>query len=67
MVILIDFDSVVTIHNHPERTTFPGEYKHLRIELPDIETADISQHFNSVYKVIEEARSAETGANEDLS
>ncbi|GMH33326.1 hypothetical protein BSKO_01160 [Bryopsis sp. KO-2023] len=56
----LNIKSVVTIHNHPERTKFPAEYRHLRLEMPDIEVADISQYFNAVYGLIEDARAANT-------
>eukprot|EP00210_Caulerpa_lentillifera_P000657 g634.t1 len=52
----IKIRSVVTIHNNPEELKLPSRFDHLRIELPDIPTADISVHFNSVYEHIEAAR-----------
>ncbi|EFN52440.1 hypothetical protein CHLNCDRAFT_138968 [Chlorella variabilis] len=51
--------AVVTIHNNPDNLRLPpGRYSHLKIELPDIETADISAHLRAAYDFIEEARAA---------
>ena len=52
---------MVTIHNNPEEMKLPVSFKHLRIELPDIPTADISKHFNDVYEHIEAARDRKHG------
>ena len=41
----------------------PVSFKHLKIELPDIPTADISKHFNDVYEHIEAARDRKHGSS----
>lgn len=48
--------SIVTIHNNPDELQLPSRFHHLKIELPDIPSADISVHFNAVYEHIEAAR-----------
>ncbi|GAX75987.1 hypothetical protein CEUSTIGMA_g3430.t1 [Chlamydomonas eustigma] len=52
---------VITIHNHPENLKLPGKFKQLRLELPDVESADISQYFNQVYEFVEEGRAQAEG------
>lgn len=53
---------VVTIHNHPENLKLPSRLNHLRLELPDVEVADISKYFNEVFAYIEEAKVKKHGA-----
>ncbi|KIZ07690.1 MAP kinase phosphatase 5 [Monoraphidium neglectum] len=45
---------ICTIHNHPENLVVPPGIKQLRLELPDVEGADISQHFNPAYEFLSE-------------
>ncbi|KAG1657423.1 hypothetical protein FOA52_011793 [Chlamydomonas sp. UWO 241] len=54
----IGIRSIVTIHNHPGNLKLPSRFKHLKLELPDVEVADISKYFNQVYEFIEAARSS---------
>lgn len=53
---------MVTIHNHPENLKLPSRLNHLRLELPDVEVADISKYFNEVFAYIEEAKVKKHGA-----
>lgn len=46
---------LVTVHNHPDRLAVMPGVRHLKIELADVEGADISPHFNSVYEFIADA------------
>ncbi|GBF91494.1 MAP kinase phosphatase [Raphidocelis subcapitata] len=47
---------IVSIHNHPENLKPRAGVRHLKLELPDVETADISAHFNAAYEFIDEGR-----------
>ena len=40
---------MITIHNNPENQTPPKRIKHLKLEVPDVVTADIRKYFDSVY------------------
>lgn len=51
----------MTIHNNPEELKLPAHFKHLKIELADVSTTDISRHFNTVYEFIESARDKSVG------
>ena len=53
--------SVVTIHNNPENLKLPASYRRLRIELADVETANISAWLSQAYDFLEEARAAGHG------
>ncbi len=56
----------MTIHNHPEnlRPAPGGPVRHhLRLPLPDIEDADISQHFQRAYEFMEEGRQKGEGGS----
>ena len=53
---------MITIHNHPQNMTLPAAYAHLKIELPDIDTADITAHFGPSFNFIEEGRVKNQGA-----
>ena len=52
---------IITIHNNPENLKVPNKYKHTQIPMADVDTEDISQHFNRTYEIIEEARVEKTG------
>jgi len=52
---------LVTIHNNPDELKLPSDFKHLKIECPDVPTADISRHFNAVYEFIEGTRDRGVG------
>ena len=52
---------IVTIHNNPENLKPPDRYQHMRIEMPDIDVADITAHFSPTYNFIEEGRIAGQG------
>ena len=54
---------VVTIHNNPENMQLPGRFKHLRLQLADVDTQDVSKFFAPSYTFIEEARAANEGAH----
>ncbi|KAI3430229.1 hypothetical protein D9Q98_004826 [Chlorella vulgaris] len=48
--------SVVTIHNNPDNLKLPAsKYSHLKIELADIDVADIGAHLRSSFDFIEAA------------
>lgn len=53
---------VITIHNNPENMKLPAKFKHLRLQLADVDTQDISKYFAPSYAFIEEARAANEGA-----
>eukprot|EP00877_Chromochloris_zofingiensis_P008595 jgi/Chrzof1/398/Cz01g14120.t1 len=57
----IKIKRMITIHNHPDNLKPPTTIKHLKLELADVETADISKHFNQAYAFLEEARQANQG------
>ncbi|KAL4421080.1 hypothetical protein ABPG77_001375 [Micractinium sp. CCAP 211/92] len=58
----IGVKAIITIHNNPDNLKLPpGKYKHLKIELPDIDTADISAHLHTAFDFIEENRAAKRG------
>ncbi|KAK9861523.1 hypothetical protein WJX84_009942 [Apatococcus fuscideae] len=44
---------VLTIHNSPEEVRFPASVKHLRLQLADVETQDISPLFATSFDFIE--------------
>lgn len=51
--------AVITIHNNPGNLKLPpGKYRHHKIELADVDTADISAHLRPAYDFIEENRAA---------
>eukprot|EP00879_Flechtneria_rotunda_P027734 GHRR01029724.1.p1 GENE.GHRR01029724.1~~GHRR01029724.1.p1 ORF type:complete len:223 (+),score=59.61 GHRR01029724.1:1121-1789(+) len=52
---------IVTVHNHPDRLEVPPGVKHFKIELPDVENADISTHFNVVYEFLADAERLNQG------
>ncbi|BDA42767.1 probable dual specificity protein phosphatase 6 at N-terminal half [Coccomyxa sp. Obi] len=52
---------VITIHNNPENMQLPAKFKHLRLQLADVDTQDISKFFATAYTFIEEARGANEG------
>lgn len=52
---------ILTIHNNPDNLKPPSKIKHLKIELADVETEDVSRFFNDSYTFIEEARTAKEG------
>ncbi len=54
-------DRVITIHNNPENMQLPAKFKHLRLQLADVDTQDISKFFATAYTFIEEARAANEG------
>lgn len=57
---------VITIHNNPDNMTLPGAYAHLRIEMPDIDTANITAYFDPTFNFIEEGRVKGHGASAAL-
>ena len=57
---------VITIHNNPDNLTLPATYAHLRIEMPDIDTANITAHFDPTFNFIEEGRVKGHGARTAL-
>ncbi|KAL4422489.1 hypothetical protein ABPG75_008686 [Micractinium tetrahymenae] len=58
----VGIKAIITIHNNPDNLKLPpGKYKHLKIELPDIDTADISAHLRPAIDFIEENRAAKRG------
>lgn len=52
----IKVKGIMTVHNHPSNLKPPANIKHLKVEMPDVETADISQHLQAAYEFIEAAR-----------
>lgn len=52
---------VITIHNNPENMKLPTRFKHLRFQLADVDTQDVSQFFDASYQFIEEGRGANEG------
>ncbi len=52
---------VITIHNNPENMKLPSRFKHLRFQLADVDTQDVSQFFDASYQFIEEGRGANEG------
>ncbi|EIE24571.1 phosphatases II [Coccomyxa subellipsoidea C-169] len=52
---------VITIHNNPENMQLPSRFKHLRLQLADVDTQDVSKFFAPTYTFIEEARAANEG------
>lgn len=54
----LNIRSVVTIHNNPGNLRLPPRWRHLRIELADVDSADMAPHLEPVYAFIEEARAA---------
>ena len=52
---------VLTIHNSPEEVKFPAEVEHLRMQLADVETQDISPLFAPSYDFIEAGVHAKEG------
>lgn len=54
---------VITIHNNPENMQLPGSFKHLRLQLADVDTQDVSKFFAPSYTFIEEARAANEGVH----
>ena len=53
-----NFASILTIHNNPANLKPPAGTKHLQIEMPDIDSADLTPWLRPAYEFIEEARSA---------
>lgn len=56
----IDVKSIVTIHNNPGNLRPPPNTRHLKIEMADIDSADITPWFRPSYEFIEEARTSRT-------
>jgi hypothetical protein len=54
---------VITIHNNPENMQLPGRFKHLRLQLADVDTQDVSKFFAPSYTFIEEARAGNEGVH----
>jgi len=52
----LNIRGILTIHNHPDNLRPGPRIKHLKIEAPDVESHDISQHFVRSFDFIEEAR-----------
>jgi hypothetical protein len=54
---------VITIHNNPDNLKLPSRFKHLRFQLADVDTQDVSRFFSPTYSFIEEGRAADEGAH----
>ncbi|GAB4815324.1 hypothetical protein N2152v2_002370 [Parachlorella kessleri] len=54
----LNVKSVLTIHNNPENLKPSAGVRHLKIEMPDIDSADIMPWFRPACEFIEESRSA---------
>lgn len=54
----INVRQVITVHNSPENLELPQNFKHLRIQLADVDTQNIAPYFNASYAFVEEGRAA---------
>lgn len=57
----LNIRGILTIHNHPNNLRTRSHMKHLKIEAPDVDSHDISQHFAQSFDFIEEARAGKYG------
>ncbi len=54
-------NNIITIHNNPENLKPAKGFRHLQIQLADLDTENISKHFSSSFDFIEQARSKGEG------
>lgn len=52
---------VITVHNHPENLKLPATTRHLKYQLADIESADISPLLGPAFDFIEQAQARKEG------
>jgi hypothetical protein len=52
---------VITVHNHPENLKLPATTRHLKYQLADIESADISPLLGPAFEFIEQAQARKEG------